>query len=667
MKKETREKLYKISEVAEILGVHEDTLRNWEKEGLIKPERIGTRGDRRYTAEMIGEIKKKGLVSDLAKKAPAQKKDLEEYTKEEMIKELQLLKKQKKYGLVWEDHTEEVVERCKTEALILERVKDKQIKDKDKPTNILIEGDNYHALQVLNYTHKGKVDVIYIDPPYNTGAKNWKYNNDYVDSEDNFRHSKWVSMMYFRLKAARNLLKKDGVLICAIDENELANLSILLNEIFPSFEQHQIVVMHNQKGVQGKNFSYTHEYAVFVIPKNKKIIGDRLLSEEEIYVSNLRNWGNESLRSDAKNCFYPIIVKKDEIVGFGNVAPNNLHPKSSNEVQKNGDIYIWPIDEKGVERKWRYARQSVETIKDILEIKKTSGGVIQIMIAKKYGTYKTVWSDKKYDAGEFGTKILREIVPKTNFPFPKSIFTVYDCLFTVAGNRKEAIILDFFAGSGTTGHAVLKMNKDNGKRKFILVTNNEFGIEEEKEIKNKYKVDNQELKKEIKQDSERARKWAQEFGICSTTTYPRIKNLIKGYTKLNGEKVKGLGGSLEYFKTEFVDIENIDKVSDKKKLEFTYEAGQMIALKENAFKEVVKNKFYQIFTDERDKFVGIYFRENLDKLTEMEKKILDKKDVKLYLFSYGVNDYKKDYAEYKNVTVKDIPEPILKIYKRLNN
>ena len=194
---ETTEKKYKISEVAEILGVHEDTLRNWEKEGFIVPERIGTRGDRRYTAEMIGEIRKKGLVSDLAKKTPANKKDLAEYTKDELIKELQILKKQKKYGLVWENHTEEVVERCKTEAPILVSKEDKQIKDRDKnkPTNILIEGDNYHALQVLNYTHKGMVDVIYIDPPYNTGNKDFVYNDSYVDKEDNFRHSKWISFM----------------------------------------------------------------------------------------------------------------------------------------------------------------------------------------------------------------------------------------------------------------------------------------------------------------------------------------------------------------------------------------------------------------------------------------------------------------------------------------
>jgi len=131
----------------------------------------------------------------------------------------------------------------------------------------------------------------------------------------------------------------------------------------------------------------------------------------------------------------------------------------------------------------------------------------------------------------------------------------------------------------------------------------------------------------------------EEHGICRRITHKRIEKVMKGYTNLDGEKVKGLGGSLEYFKTEFVDVENIDKVSDKKKLEFTYEAGQMIALKEDTFKEVAKNKSYQIFTDEKDKFVGIYFRENLDKLSEMEKNILDKKDVKLYLFSYGVNDF----------------------------
>lgn len=249
--------------------------------------------------------------------------------------------------------------------------------------------------------------------------------------------------MRHRLKLAKNLLKDDGVLICAIDDNEQAHLGVLLEQLFPAHEQHVITIIHNPKGVQGTNFSYTHEYAIFVVPKGKKIIGDRSLTEEEIYISNLRNWGNESERKDAKNCFYPIILKEGEIKDFGPVAADGFHPKSANEKHKDGSIFVWPIDEKGVERKWRYARQSVEEIKDILQIKESRGGTIQIMIAKDYGTYKTVWTDKKYDASEYGTKLLREILPNCDFEFPKSLYTVFDCLYAVVGQRPHANILDF--------------------------------------------------------------------------------------------------------------------------------------------------------------------------------------------------------------------------------
>ena len=199
-------------------------------------------------------------------------------------------------------------------------------------------------------------------------------------------------------------------------------------------------------------------------------------------------------------------------------------------------------------------------------------------------------------------------------------------------SKRNSLILDFFAGSGTTGHAVLELNKeDGGNRKFILCTNNEGKIAEK-------------------------------------VTYPRIKKVIKGYKKNGtGEKVEGLGGNLEYLKTEFVDVDNINKVSDKKKLEFTHEAGEMIALKEDCFQEVIKNKHYQVFTDGKDKYVGIYFRENTEKLIELEKRVLDKNEVKLYIFSHsGGSDWRNDYEEYKNVVVEDIPEPILKVYKNLN-
>jgi adenine-specific DNA-methyltransferase len=441
--------------------------------------------------------------------------------------------------------------------------------------------------------------------------------------------------MRHRLAIAKDLLKDNGVLICAIDENEQAHLNVLLEQLFPAHEQHTITIIHNPKGVQGTNFSYTHEYAIFVVPKNQKTIGDRSLSEDEIYVSNLRNWGNESERTDAKNCFYPIIIKDKKIIGFGDVAPDNVHPKSANEKHKDGSIYVWPIDEKGIERKWRYARQSVEEIKDILQIKESRGGVIQIMIAKDYGTYKTVWTDKKYDASEYGTKLLREILPKCDFDFPKSLYTVYDCLFAVVGQRSHANVLDFFAGSGTTGHAVLEMNKiDGGDRKFILCTNNENNN-------------------------------GGKGGIAESVCYPRVKAVIKGYKNKKGEAVPSIPSNLFYYKTDLIDIENIHKVPDDAKIRITHEAGEMIAVREDTLNEVEKNDWWQIF-EGKGKLMAIYFKEDKTKLAELIAK-LEKKNLPtaLYIFSWGKNEYKGEYST-ANIRVEDIPEPIIEVYKELN-
>ena len=564
-------------------------------------------------------------------------------TEKDLQKEIVTLKSEirrlkKNYlGLVFEDKPEDIMTQCRENVPVLKEVKARRIvSDDQNQNNLLIEGDNYHSLSVLNYTHKKNIDLIYIDPPYNTGANNWKYNNDYVDKEDEYRHSKWLSLMRHRLNLAKNLLKDDGVLICAIDDNEQAHISVLIESIFSAHEQHAITIVHNPKGVQGKNFSYTHEYAIFVVPKDKKIIGDRSLTEEEIYVSNLRNWGNESERTDAKNCFYPIIISNNKIVGFGGVSPDNFHPKSANEKQKDGTVHVYPIDEKGIERKWRYARQSVEEIKDILQIKESRGDLVQIMIAKDYGTYKTVWTDKKYDASEYGTKLLRKIIPNCDFDFPKSLYTVYDCLFAVVGNRPQANILDFFAGSGTTGHAVLEMNKvDGGKRKFILCTNNENN------------------------------NGNGTGGIAESVCYPRIKNVIKGYKDKKNEKVAGLGGNLFYYKTDLVNIEKIHKIPDEAKIRVTYEAGEMIAVREDTLNEVERNEWWQIF-EGKGRITAIYFKEDKSKLGELIEK-LEKKNapVAIYIFSWGKNEYKGEYSSV-NIRVEDIPEPILEVYKEIN-
>lgn len=210
--------------------------------------------------------------------------DYSTWTKDQLIERARQLEKRKKYGLVWdEEHTQEIFEaQAQGNLPVLEEVVENAvIGDPDKPTHILIEGDNFHALSVLNYTHQAAIDLIYIDPPYNTGAKDWKYNNNFVDSEDGWRHSKWLSFMNNRLRLAKNLLKQDGILICAIDENEHATIALLLEEIFIDYEITCITIVHNPRGIQGKNFSYSNEFAYFVYPKGGKFIGRKPRTDDE--------------------------------------------------------------------------------------------------------------------------------------------------------------------------------------------------------------------------------------------------------------------------------------------------------------------------------------------------------------------------------------------------
>lgn len=357
--------------------------------------------------------------------------------------------------------------------------------------NLYIEGDNLEVLKLLQETYLGKVKMIYIDPPYNTG-NNLMYKNDYsqttreymsssgqFDNEGNQMtynpetngrfHTDWLNMIYPSLRIAKNLLTEDGILVCAIDENEVDALSLILKEIFGEsyYEVTCVTVVHNPRGQQGKNFSHTNEYALFVYPKSEKIVVDRRIADEDVSWSQLRNWGGESERSDAKNCFYPVIVKDGKIIGFGDVSPDSYHPRQTE--YENGLAYVYPIDRGGVERKWRYARQSVESIIDMLRAKKTSTGY-EIEIGKTFGIQRTVWSDKRYDANEYGTKIISELIPDSGFTFPKSLWTVFDSIYAGTGKDKNAIILDFFSGSATTAHATMQLNaEDGGHRKFVMV------------------------------------------------------------------------------------------------------------------------------------------------------------------------------------------------------
>lgn len=335
----------------------------------------------------------------------------------------------------------------------------------DKDDNLIIKGNNLIALSSLLKRYEGKVKCIYIDPPYNTNNdtnNTFKYNN-------NFNHSTWLTFMKNRLDEAKKLLIPDeGAMIIAIDENEQAYLGVLLDEVFNEYENHMITIIHNPRGIQGTNFSYTNEFLYFVIPKGKKTIQNKKLEEEEIEFSPLRNWGSESLRTDAKNCFYPILVKNGEIVGFGDVVKNDIHPKANETI---GEItYVYPIDVKKVERKWRYARNSVDEIKHLLRVFDRQDGNIDIQIGKDFGQYKTVWIDKKYDSNAYGKQWLNKIVDDKSFSFPKSIYAVKDAIFSIVANDKKAVVLDFFGGSGTSAEAVSIINSlDGGCRKFIII------------------------------------------------------------------------------------------------------------------------------------------------------------------------------------------------------
>jgi adenine-specific DNA-methyltransferase len=337
-----------------------------------------------------------------------------------------------------------------------------EIEGLDENTNgLLINSENYQAIQGLSIKYNSKINTIYVDPPYNAKSSQIIYKN-------NFKHSSWASFMQNRIERSKSLLISKGIFIIAIDENEQERLGQILSKQFPEYEKSCISVIHNPGGIQGSNFSYTNEFAYFMFPNDGNYI--KRVKRDESNIESLRDWGgDDSKRESAKNCFYPIFVDNDNnIKGFGEVCSDDFNPEYQNIIIDSNTIAVYPIDDNGVERKWRYARQSVE---DILEqlICKEKGGVKYIQNEKSFFRLKTVWDDKKYNANVYGSKVLNNIVGPKKFDFPKSVYTVRDSIYSTTEN--DSYILDYFAGSGTTGHSVLMLNKEDekSKRKYILI------------------------------------------------------------------------------------------------------------------------------------------------------------------------------------------------------
>jgi adenine-specific DNA-methyltransferase len=346
-----------------------------------------------------------------------------------------------------------------------------EIENLDERTNgLLINSENYQALNLLQEKYKGQIKCTYIDPPYNAKSSSIIYKN-------HFKHSSWATLMHNRLKIGKNLLANNGVHIVAIDENEQENLGQILKELYPEHHQTCVTVVHNASGIQGDNFSYSSEFAYFTYPKIGRIIGNEKREEEDVDTRNFRDvTGEDSKREAAANCFYPIIVKDGKVIGFGDVSDDDYHPGNINIIREDGSIEIYPVDPNGIERKWRFARQTVEAIKDELSVKFIKKRKVwDIERTKDTFNFKTTWSDSKYFANNHGTQPLNNIIGKNKFSFPKSIYTVMDSLRAGTYKGENGLVIDYFAGSGTTGHSVIKLNKEdeNYNLKYILT---EMGV-----------------------------------------------------------------------------------------------------------------------------------------------------------------------------------------------
>lgn len=431
----------------------------------------------------------------------------------------------------------------------------------------LIEADNYHALQLLEYLYAGKVDCIYIDPPYNTGAKDWKYNNDYVDGNDAYRHSKWLSFMQRRLKLAKKLLNPaDSVLIVTIDEKEYLHLGCLLEEMFPEAKIQMISSVINPKGApRSSYFIRMDEYIFFVFignayPQKLSLNDDFRINASDNRVNKLIRWQGlaktQYSRTGHPDTFYPIYVSSDfsHIVEIGDPIGKGVDRHTI--PNKEGCITLWPLNRtSGAEAQWSISapklRKNLE--KGYVRLAKngtgiyylTSGVIDQIesgefevigrdtdgsiMIDESAYRYKyvpgTAWRVTSHDATRYGSDLITKILPDRTFSFPKSLYAVHDVIRFFVANKPDALIVDFFAGSGTTMHAVNLLNaEDGGHRRCVMVTNNEVSAYEAKMLKDKgYQPGDAEWEK---------------LGIAHYVTWPRTVCSIKGQD-VNGKPLKG--------------------------------------------------------------------------------------------------------------------------------
>lgn len=441
----------------------------------------------------------------------------------------------------------------------------------DKPFHTVINGENFHVLEQLTFTHEKAVDAIYIDPPYNTGSRDWKYNNDYVEGDDLYRHSKWLAFMERRLKIAKRLLKpEDSVLIVTIDEKEYLRLGLLLEQTFPEARIQMVSISINPANVARRGaFGRSDEYCYFVMlgeaaPRRVRLSSEWVSTKGRTFTGEarwdlLRRSGTNALRSDRPNLFYPLFVDPaiPQVVKTGDSIPRNAPHQEI--LAPPGTVIVWPIRKDGSHGTWQLSQSAL--LKHVEEGRVRLGGsaakgfVVYYLKGGEYakvlsGEYERAgrkpdgsldlerttqvdhllvpgsqWRVPAHDSTQYGSRLLSQFLTTRRFPFPKSLYAVEDTIRFFVADKPDAVVLDFFAGSGTTAHALMRLNRqDGGRRQCISVTNNDVSADE--------------------QASHRAQglrpgdvEW-ERWGICDYITKPRIRAAIEGNTP-EGAEIKG--------------------------------------------------------------------------------------------------------------------------------
>lgn len=543
---------------------------------------------------------------------------LDGLTNEEKSELLGLLRKQKKYGLVWEDKPEDVEERLRDELPVLIEDATKAIISDytDAPNHVLIEGDNLEALAALTYTHEGKIDVIYIDPPYNTGNKDFVYNDSFVDSEDTYRHSKWLSFMNKRLRIAKQLLSDKGVIFISIDDNEQAQLKLLCDEIFSQNNFVSDVIWQHSiqpKGYAGK-FSLHHNYTLIYRKSEKFILRNMERTEEDNKAyKNPDNDPRGKWRSgDVRNALY---------------RPNLIY----DIITPSGKIIHAP--EKG----WRWSKETVaEKINsgEIVFNRDETNIIRKIYLDTVEGRCpETIWFGKDVGTTREANTELKEVFDgEVPFDTPKPTGLLKRIMTIGADNNST--ILDFFAGSGTTLHATMQLNDENGgHRKCILVTNN-------------------------------------ENNICEEVTYERNKRVINGYTTPKGEEVPGLkGNTLRYYRTSFVGRSR----SMKNMRQLMTLSTDMLCIKEDLYAEQPKfgeqqtyKNVFRYFDNGKKRMMIIYKEEAVPLLVDLIQKTDYEGMMRVYVFSPSEDPWEGEFEEVQDkVQLCALPQAIYNAYRRI--